>query len=325
MTILDAFSVFKSEVLIANDRSQSYVDGFWWMIRSFTDVAGNIYTDAITLEIYTEWRRYMHDRHRMSTIHTNVSRFRVFAAWLVEEGWCRLDMRKIKAPKRPKPNPQYLTAGEIDKMVTMAQTVRDKAILDVLFSAGVRNTECRELRRNDIINDEVHVQHGSKGDDNRYVRLSKRAKRHLDMYLQSRTDSSAYLFVTRDGKKIASSTFRYIIANVGKRAGIDPAKCHPHAARHGCGTHLMEGGMHMRAIQDYLGHSFITTTQLYTHPERENIRVKHAEIFDSEIVDDPRILRQQIEDLQRKLKVKNKPANRGDSTGTLVFDKAPQF
>jgi integrase/recombinase XerD len=304
MTILDAFSVFKSEVLIANDRSQSYINGFWWMIRSFTDVAGNIFATDITLEIYNEWRRHMGERHRPNTIHTNVSRFRVFAEWLVEQGWSKLPVDKIKAPKRPKPNPTYLTTEDIDKMVAAAQTIRDKAIIDVLFSAGVRNTECRELRRNDIVEDAVHVQHGSKGDDNRYVRLSKRAKRHLDMYLTSRTDGSVYLFVTRDGKKIASSTFRYIIAGVGKRAGIDPAKCHPHAARHGCATRLMEGGMHMRAIQDYLGHSFITTTQIYTHPERKAVSTKHAEIFDGELTDDPNQLKKQIVELQRQLRMK---------------------
>jgi site-specific recombinase XerD len=310
MTILDAFSVFKNEVLLANDRSQSYIDGFWWMVRSFTDVAGNIDTEDITLEVYTEWRRYMHDRHRMNTIHTNVSRFKVFADWLVEQGWSSIPMDKVKAPKRPKPNPTYLTAGEIDKMVAAATNIRDKAIIDVLFSCGVRSNECREMRKNDIIDSEVHVQHGVKGDDNRQVRLSKRARTHLQMYLQSRVDSSAYLFVTRTGKKIAGSTFRYIVKNVGKRAGIDPAKCHPHAARHGCGTHLMEGGMHMRAIQDYLGHAFITTTQIYTHPERENVRVKHAEIFDGEFAEDPRVLRQQIMELQQKLKVKSMPLNR---------------
>lgn len=280
MTILDAFSVFKSEELFANDRSQTYVDGFWWMIRSFTDISGNIDTEEITLELYNEWRRHMGSKHRTSTIHTNVSRFRIFALWLVEQKLCFISISKVKASKKAKPNPIYWTSEDVSKMVAAAPTARDKAIIDVLFSGGLRNTECRELRKADIIGDQVHVQFGVKNDDNRWVRLSTRAKRHLDMYLASRIDGSAYLFVTRDGHKIANSTFRYIVANVGERAGIDPAKRHPHAARHGCATYLMDGGMHMREIQDYLGHAFITTTQIYTHPERGNINAKHAEIFD---------------------------------------------
>lgn len=318
MTILDAFSTFKGEELIANDRAQATIDGFWWMIRSFTDVAGNIDTEDITLEVYNEWRRYMNGKHRLTTIHTHVSRFRVFAEWLVEQGWCSLQMKKVKAPRRPKPNPVWLIPSEIDRMVAAATNVRDKAIIDVLFSCGVRNTECRELRRSDVLDKDVHVQHGVKGDENRYVFLSKRAKRHLEMYLQSRTDKSVYLFVTRDGSKIANSSFRYIIANVGRRAGIDPAKCHPHAARHGCGTVLMEKGMHMRGIQDYLGHAFITTTQIYTHPERGNLRTKHAEVFDGEFAGDPQILQQQIIELQRQLKIQKNKINRGRTTALAI-------
>lgn len=303
MTILDAFATFKSEQLLANDYKQTYIDGFWWTIKSLTDVTGNIPVDELTVELYNEWRRAMSERHRPTTIHTHVSHFRVFADWLVDQKMCSLQMKQIRAPKRPKPNPIYLEPEEIDRMIAAAVNVRDRAIIDVLFSCGVRNTECRELRKNDIIEDEVHVQHGAKGDDNRWVRLSKRAKKHLDMYLQSRTDRSVYLFVTRDGQKIANSTFRYIVASVGQRAGIDPAKCHPHAARHGCGTYLMNGGMHMRGIQDYLGHAFITTTQIYTHPERGDLRTKHAEIFDGVHQEDPQALKQQIAQLQRRLKL----------------------
>lgn len=317
MTILDTFSTFKSEELLANDRADATINGFWWMIRSLTDVVGNIETEDLTLEVVNEWRRFMNDRHRPTTVHTNISRFRVFADWLVEQGYCSLPLKKIKAPRRPKPNAVYLTEAEIDRMVRVATNIRDKAIIDVLFSCGLRNTECRELRREDINDRDVHVRHGVKNDDNRYVFLSKRAHKHLQMYLQSRVDRSAYLFVTRDGKKIANSTFRYIIKCVGERAGIDPVKCHPHAARHGCGTLLMEKNMHMRGIQEYLGHAYITTTQIYTHPERANLRAAHEEIFDGKKPDDPKLLRQQIAELQRKLRsthVTKKIVKDGDRT-----------
>ncbi len=148
MTTLDAFGEFSRNYLAIRGYSQVTVDGYWWVIKSFTESAGNIETKDITATQVGEWIFYMEDKgNTKSTIHTNVSRFKVFIGYLNLQGWCELDHTLIKAPKQPRTLPKYTTSEAIDKMIMYAPSIRDKAIISVLFSTALRNSELRNLIR----------------------------------------------------------------------------------------------------------------------------------------------------------------------------------
>lgn len=264
MTILEAFSDFSRNYLMVRGYSQKTIDGYWWVIRSFMQSAGNIQTDAITTQTYVAWVEYMHDKgNAKSTIHTNISNFRVFVDFINLLGACELRKDDIKAPKRPKHrNIKYAPKDRVEAMIRASGSIRDRAILAVTFSGALRNAEVRNLRRVDVQGDDIIVTHG-KGDENRSVCLNHIARSLLDRYLASRVDSSPYLFVSNRNDKIASSTLRYIFDKASKDAHVEHTN--PHQLRHGAATELMLNGMHLRSIQTYLGHEYSTTTEIYTH------------------------------------------------------------
>lgn len=276
-TVLDAYSEFAKNYLIARQYSQKTIDGYWWIVKSFIQAVGNIDTLDITESSIGEWVSYM-DRKGMqkSTMHTNVSLFRVFVDYLYIRGSCKLHKDVIKAPKRPKNHPRYKKIDEVSKMIDACGSIRNKAIVSMLFVTGLRNSELRNLKRDQVDGSEVHVR-GGKGLKDRLVLLNRETRVLLERYLDSRVDNSPYLFITSRGK-LGNSTLRYIVNDAGRRAGVGATN--PHALRHGCGTHMMKQNIHPRIVQEYLGHDNINTTQLYMHVEGGDIKSGHAKAFE---------------------------------------------
>lgn len=277
MTTLEAFSDFSRNYLMARCYSQKTIEGYWWVIKSFIESAGNVDTTEINLEKLSSWVCYMEEvkANKKLTIHTNVSYFRVFVGYLHLKGECQLTKEEIVAPRRPKRrNIKWAPSSRVETMINASGSIRDKAIIAVMFCGAIRNAELRNLKRDDINGLDVRIEHG-KGDEDRTVYMTEQAKGLLDRYLASRVDKSPYLFVTNHGNKIASSTLRYIFAHTSELAGVEHTN--PHQLRHGAGTELMLNGMHMRYIQEYLGHEYITTTQIYTHVEQPDLKLQHAE------------------------------------------------
>lgn len=274
--VLQAFSEFSRNYLMARCFSQKYIDQHWWAVRSFVEANGDILTSAINETTHAAWVEHMSKKgNAKTTIHTNVSNFRLFIGYLNLKGLCELTKDQIKAPRRPKTIPKYVDKQKVEAMIQTACSVRDKAIVAVMFSTGLRNSELRALKRSDIQGDTVRVY--GKGDKEDTVFLDTKAKGLLDQYWASRTDKSVFAFVSNRGGKIACSTLRYIYAHLSSRAGIDHVS--PHQVRHGTGTHLMRGGMHIRSIQEYLRHEYVTTTELYTHIDKIDLKQDFARIM----------------------------------------------
>jgi integrase/recombinase XerC/integrase/recombinase XerD len=274
--VLQGFSLFTRDYLAMRGYSQITVDGYWWVIKSFVDAVGNIDTTDIDRAKIGEWFMYMEDKgNTRSTIHSNVSRLRVFIEYLNLDGLCRLRKDEVVLPRKPKTLPQYSTKSNVDSMIAYAPSIRDKAIIAVLFSTALRNSELRNLKKINIIGNEVMVKAG-KGLKDRMVLLDNRSLQLLERYYLSRVDNSPYVFVAR-GHAIAKSTLRYIVAHAAKLAGCPGAR--PHGIRHGSATYMMQQGAHLRVIQDYLGHSDPKITELYTHLSGEDIKLAHKKIF----------------------------------------------
>mgnify|MGYP001064279666 CR=1 FL=1 len=277
-TILEAYERFAREYCGARLYSYKTIEGYWWAIKSFIDLIGDIQTADLDHRKYSDWVVAMHERgNTRLTIHTNVARFRNFVDFMHLKGWTPLTKDDIKLPKKPKNRRiVYARVDEINLLIKHASCIRDAAIFAVMFSGALRASELRNLRKSniDLVERKINIEHG-KGDKDATLFLTDTAKDLIERYWASRTDNMPWAFVAgkqNNGSsgKIAPSTLRYIFDSTCKRAGLS-RKLSPKAIRHGHGTYLMKKKVPMREIQEAMRHEWITTTQLYTHVEAQDL------------------------------------------------------
>lgn len=187
----------------------------------------------------------------------------------------------IRLPKLPKKLPNYLTVEEVDKLLDLRLNsplaYRNKAMLELLYSTGIRITELIELKLNNIdFNDEL-IRVMGKGSKERIIPLGEEATKYLMLYVNQyrnlilKTKTSNYLFVNNFGNKMTRQGFFKILKKECKNQGIEK-NISPHTLRHSFATHMLNNGADLRIIQELLGHSDISTTQIYTHLSREKIK-----------------------------------------------------
>lgn len=185
------------------------------------------------------------------------------------------EAEKLKPPKVPKSLPKALTREEIKRLLSVIPPTRkrDRLIVLLLYGAGLRVSEVCNLRRKDVdLERSLIVVRGGKGAKDRVVPISETLARTIKEYLQSREDGSEYLLVENRRKnkdKISPKTVWYILKEYGKKAGVEVT---PHKLRHSFATHMLEEGVDIRAIQELLGHSNLSTTQIYTKVTVEHLR-----------------------------------------------------
>ena len=213
-----------------------------------------------------------------------ISGIRSFYRFLLLDGYITADPTELlESPKIGMKLPEVLTIGEIDRLIgtidlTEPEGQRNRAILEVLYSCGLRVSELINLRFQDIYADEGFIKVEGKGNKQRLVPISDRAIHEIKNYLPDRNTINIkpgyedFLFVSfRRGKSLSRITVFHIIKVLAERAGITKT-ISPHTFRHSFATHLLEGGANLRAIQEMLGHEKITTTEIYTHIDREFLR-----------------------------------------------------
>lgn len=185
----------------------------------------------------------------------------------------------ISAPKAGRTLPDVLTTDEIDRLIASIEvdTVkgrRDRAIVEVLYSCGLRVSELITLRVSDLFFGEGYIRVIGKGDKQRLVPISDLARERISLYLDERKAAKSneeVLFLNNRGKQLTRVMIFTILRQAALRTGIDK-KISPHTLRHSFATHLLEGGAGIRQVQELLGHESILTTEIYTHLEAEHLR-----------------------------------------------------
>ena len=172
-------------------------------------------------------------------------------------------------PRLDKPLPKFLTENQVKKVLelpcgTDCMALRDKAILEFLYSTGARVSEMVSLKRDqiDLISGIVKVK--GKGRKERLLPLGEPAILSIKKYLDSRADTNKALFINKRGTSLSDRGVRMIINKYMKKAAMN-LKVSPHTFRHSFATHLLNRGADLRSVQELLGHSSISTTQVYTH------------------------------------------------------------
>ena len=197
-------------------------------------------------------------------------------------------MEKVLPPKRAKSLPAVLTFQEIDKILQQPKTdnklgLRDKAILEIMYACGLRVSELIVLHVSDLYLSEEIIRVFGKGSKERFVPVGSSAIKWVEEYLKNgrpllskKLKSENILFLNSRGTKLSRMGLWKIVQRYSEEAGIKK-EIHPHTFRHSFATHLLEGGADLRAVQEMLGHVDISTTQIYTHIDREYIKQVHKD------------------------------------------------
>jgi len=185
----------------------------------------------------------------------------------------------VLTPKFGRHLPDVLTTGEIDRIIaavdgTTPKEIRDAAMLEVLYSCGLRVSELTSLRIRDLFFGEGYIRVTGKGDKQRLVPISSTARERIHRYLEVRRSARAgeeTLFLNNRGSSLTRVMIFTILREAARRAGIEK-KISPHTFRHSFATHLLEGGASIRQVQELLGHESILTTEIYTHLDDSHLR-----------------------------------------------------
>ena len=223
-----------------------------------------------------------------ASIRRNISALRTYFKFLLGEGHVARDpSERLESPKRWRTLPEVLSVAEIDRLLA-APTLddplvfRDRALLELAYGAGLRVSEWISIGVRDVMFDEGLVRVFGKGSKERLVPIGRRAIGALASYVRElrprleQGEGRGALFLNARGQPLTRMGAWKILQKYVTRAGIDK-HVSPHTLRHSFATHLLEGGADLRAVQEMLGHADISTTQIYTHVDREYLRSVHRQ------------------------------------------------
>lgn len=313
-SLKDCLIDFLEYLEIEKNRSQQTVRNYDFYLRRFAQWLGKDKkpqdVNAENVRQYRLWLNRLVDAHgeplKKNTQNYHLIALRSFLKYLAKRDVKTLAPEKIELMKMPDREVSFLEGGDLNRLLETPFTCvgaknnmksrdaknggeelipfRDKAILELLFSAGLRVSELVKLKKDgvNLKKDEFTVL--GKGKKSRIVFLSEQAKYWLQKYLEKRTDMNQYLFVSHDKRSrkldehhLTSRSVQRLVQKYAKAAGITKPVT-PHTLRHSFATDLLQNGADIRSVQTMLGHSSITTTQIYTHvtdKELKNVYKKY--------------------------------------------------
>jgi len=243
--------------------------------------------------VHKDVTEFMWSRKEKGIAANSISRglvaIRVFFRFLLREQKIKQDPTSVlDSPKLWKRIPDVLGIAEVEKLITRPDTrdllgMRDRAILELLYATGLRVSEIINLNVNDLNMDVGFLKSLGKGGKERIVPMGKKAQDAVNVYLQKvrpkllgKHSPNNGLFLTRLGKKMTRQMLWKLIKKYTREANIKK-EVTPHTLRHSFATHLLERGADLRVVQELLGHANISTTQIYTHVDKERLKAIHRQ------------------------------------------------
>ncbi|MBR5820142.1 MAG: site-specific tyrosine recombinase XerD [Alistipes sp.] len=270
----------KVEKRLADNSVESYMrdlEQFAHFILRKWDVAPR----KVEREMVEQYLAWLYERGReKSSQARNLSGIRSFFNYLLlTDEITTSPADEVSAPKAGRTLPDVLSMEEIDRLIASIEVDtlkgrRDRAIIEVLYSCGLRVSELISLRVGDLFFGEGYIRVIGKGNKQRLVPISDVARERISLYLDERKaarSSEEVLFLNNRGKQLTRVMIFLILKQAAERADIQK-KISPHTLRHSFATHLLEGGAGIRQVQELLGHENILTTEIYTHLNSEHLR-----------------------------------------------------
>ncbi len=281
--LLDRYAAYMlMERGLSDNTRQGYIDDVNKLLNYLAD--NNLRLDQVTID-HLRWM--VGDLHDLGIAPASQARIlsgiRSFFRYLKLEGIIPENPALLlESPRTGRHLPEVLTIDEIDAMIaavdmTKAEGQRNRAIVETLYSCGLRVSELVNLTLNSIYADEEYIQVTGKGDKTRIVPIAQSALREISAYLPERglcgikPGEEGIVFLNNRGHRLTRVMVFYIIKRLANEAGIKKV-ISPHTLRHSFATHLLEGGANLRSIQQMLGHESIATTEIYLHLDRTLLR-----------------------------------------------------
>ena len=297
---------FLEDLELAHGRSQKTVENYDHYLRRFYEHSNITSPDQITLDTIRAFRRHLNESGgtsdagglSLATQNYHFIALRQFLKYLSKRDIEVLPADRIDLAKLPEREIDVLYPEEIDRLLSLSLdpgiiSLRDKAIIQVLFATGLRISEAVKLNRDDIRLDSREVAVRGKGNKVRVVFLSDTAFDSIEHYIAKRHDVDPALFIRHkknvgdnENLRITSRTIQRIVKKYAVKAGITKPIT-PHTLRHSFATDLLSNGADMRQVQLLLGHSSITTTQIYTHLTDTHLKDIHTKFHNRKNVETP--------------------------------------
>lgn len=286
---------FLEHLEIEQNRSQKTIENYRHYLQRFLDWTKVQKPSDIDLDLVRKYRihlnRFSEPRKgelKKITQNYHVIALRNFLKYLAKRDIHTLSPEKIEVGKNPSQEIEFLEPEELERLLenadgTSLRGLRDRAILELLFSTGLRVSELTSTQRDQINLGRQEFSVRGKGGKIRIVFISDSAKRALEAYLKKRFDIDPSLFIRiakngapdqEENKRLTPRSVQRIVKYYASKAGI-VKDVHPHTLRHSFATDLLANGADIRSVQAMLGHSSITTTQIYTHITNQQLKDIH--------------------------------------------------
>ena len=262
--------------VLAAQRAPRTVDAYRRDLEHFARFLGSAPSRATTEELERYLAQQRADGLSGATIARRIAALRSLYRHLMLLG-ARADnpAAELSPPRRVRRLPRTLSPSEAERLIdaangTTPRSLRDSAIVELLYGAGLRVSELVSLERGSVDLDQRIVRALGKGSKERIVPIGRRAAESLRRYLSRgrpylERRQRPELFLNAKGGPLTRSGVFLILRKLAEKAGLEPGRVHPHLLRHSFATHLLEGGADLRSVQEMLGHADLATTELYTH------------------------------------------------------------
>ncbi len=279
-------SDFKLYLEIERNLSFHTVKAYISDLKSFIDWAGSNFCGFTYKNIRTYLMEVLNRNYSRTTVSRKIAAIKTFYRYLYREKLIKTNPAvNVRTPKKVDHLPEFLTDSEVNLIMERLGTktisnIRDRTIFEVLFATGMRNSELCGLDMENLNFEENEIKVHGKGGKERIVLISERAKGFLRKYLQeirpvladgAAPMPSSPVFINGNGFRLQQRSIHRAITEAAKKAGL-AKKVSPHTFRHTFATRLLEKGADLRVVQELLGHSSISNTQIYTHISMDRLR-----------------------------------------------------
>jgi len=292
-----AVEKFLEYLELEQNRSAKTIQNYSHYLTRLSDYAGEIKLSDINVELVRKWRLWLNrlgtntsDELSKTTQNYHLIALRSLLKFCAKQDWDCLPADKIELARTRRPQVTFLTPEELDRLAAQPDTstlngLRDRAIIELLFSSGLRVSELTGLDRDHVNLARREFMVRGKGQKDRPIFISEEAEHWLSSYLGKRQDNTRPLFIRYSGSKKVDLSGNYhrltvrsvqrMVARYALLAGITK-HVSPHTLRHSFATDLLMNGADLRSVQAMLGHSNIATTQIYTHVTDPHLKEVHS-------------------------------------------------
>jgi site-specific recombinase XerD len=292
----DAVGKFLEYLELEQNRSSKTIINYSHYLNRLSDFAGEIKLSDIDVELIRKWRLWLNrlgtntsDELSKMTQNYHLIALRSFLRFCAKRGIDALPPDKIELARTKRPQVTFLTPEELERLASQPKLatlngLRDRAIIELLFSSGLRVSELVNLDRDHVNLKRREFMVRGKGQKDRPIFISEEAAKWISDYIEKRQDNSKPLFIRYSGSKkadlsgdfnrLTARSIQRMVARYAKLAGITK-HVSPHTLRHSFATDLLMNGADLRSVQAMLGHSNIATTQIYTHVTDPHLKQVH--------------------------------------------------